>query len=84
MLCASALLWVASGLTREPLLHQVFSSKLRRGSNRPPYGVNKVIRVVIVLCSEVIRIVELWYFCDGKLFILVAYINLSTLKLLLA
>lgn len=65
MLCATALLLVASGLTRKPLLHQVFSSKLHRGSNRPPRAVNKVFRGVIVLCCVVLRIVPCYY-CGGK------------------
>lgn len=58
MLCATALpSSVASDLTREPLLQQVFSSKLRRGPNRPAYGVNSVLREVTVLCCVVLWIV---------------------------
>lgn len=65
MLCATVLLWVASGLTREPRLHQVFSSKLRRGSNRRAYGVT-VVHGVLVLCGEVIRIFLPWSCYGGE------------------
>lgn len=63
MLCATAMLWVSTGLTRERLCSK-FSVLIYIRVRSNCFSVKFV--KFLVCYGEVLRIVKQWYFCDGK------------------